>query len=147
MGLCMRAFHERDETSLRKSLSLARSEVMSSLAAAAQESYQRSYPLLFKLHLLRQIESGFETSRKLAAQFAREMLSNDRDQDRNRANRSDDGDMARNLDQTSSSSSSSIVNFSHTESPIQLLSKEWSGRLDRLQREFQDMELSLTLVC
>lgn len=48
--------------SLATSIEEARSEVMSSLAAASEESYSRAYPFVLKLHALREIEQGVVTA-------------------------------------------------------------------------------------
>ena len=59
LGNVLLSFHRGDEGALQKSVQVARSTVMGPLAAASVESYQRTYPLLQRLHMLHEVEQGF----------------------------------------------------------------------------------------
>jgi len=60
LGRLMEALHARNKDSFDNTLLNARQATMSSLSAATMESYGRAYPYLTRLHILQELESGFE---------------------------------------------------------------------------------------
>ena len=56
---CMLSLSQHSQTLMISNLRLARLALLGPLAAACRESYQRAYPLLYRLHVLHELEHGF----------------------------------------------------------------------------------------
>eukprot|EP01034_Spumella_vulgaris_P021660 gene21660-27701_t len=59
IGKLMLSMRRRVDESFHADLLQARIQTMSALSAASMESYNRAYPMLTRLHMLREIETGF----------------------------------------------------------------------------------------
>ena len=51
--------HKKDGVNFCSNIQAARMNVMGALSAASMESYERSYPMLLRLHALHEIEQAF----------------------------------------------------------------------------------------
>ncbi len=60
LGRVLQGMESRSPSAFARALRQARSEAMTTLSAAAMESYQRAYPSLVRLHILHEMEQGFE---------------------------------------------------------------------------------------
>eukprot|EP01038_Epipyxis_sp_PR26KG_P009200 gene9200-12410_t len=60
LGRLLLNLYKRDEESFLSELSVSRHQTMSSLATASMESYGRAYPLLTRLHILHEVETGYQ---------------------------------------------------------------------------------------
>ena len=60
IGRLLLSLHKKNKTSFDEQLLETRRRAMSSLSAASMESYGRAYPQLVRLHILSEIESGYE---------------------------------------------------------------------------------------
>jgi len=60
VGRLMLSLHASDRTAFDEQMQETRRRTMSSLAAASMESYGRAYPLLVRLHILTEIDTGYE---------------------------------------------------------------------------------------
>ena len=60
LGRLMTHLNTRNKVEFDECIALARQSTMSSLSAATMESYGRAYPYLTRLHILQELESGFE---------------------------------------------------------------------------------------
>jgi serine/threonine-protein kinase ATR len=60
IGKLLLCLHASNESALVTTLAQMRQRLMPQLAAASMESYQRAYPQLVKLHILREIEQAHE---------------------------------------------------------------------------------------
>jgi len=60
VGRLMLSLHTCDRAAFNEQMQETRRRTMSSLAAASMESYGRAYPLLVRLHILTEIETGYE---------------------------------------------------------------------------------------
>lgn len=59
VGKSLLALHNKDEVGVAASLEDARQAIIQSVSVAAQESYNRAFPYLLKLHCLREIEDSY----------------------------------------------------------------------------------------
>jgi hypothetical protein len=60
LGRLMTHLNTRNKVEFDECIASARQSTMSSLSAATMESYGRAYPYLTRLHILQELESGFE---------------------------------------------------------------------------------------
>ncbi|CAM9563001.1 unnamed protein product, partial [Phaeothamnion confervicola] len=71
LGRVVLRLREGRPEAFRAALAAARAEVMAGLGAASMESYQRVYPLLLRVHTLRELEQGFAVRSEHASEAAR----------------------------------------------------------------------------
>jgi len=84
LGGMLLALNKGDKDEFLKLLGKARQDIMGPLSAASMESYQRAYPFLTKLHMLRELEQSmplFHLSEKVKTEKEKGTVREDTSED------------------------------------------------------------------